>query len=250
MIWPLLRTRRWIGFTAVVVLAIVAFGLLSAWQWSRAEERRAERSALEASVAERPVDWTQAAGLVRAGADWVSVSVEGQYRQDDQMVVRQRPLNARNGFWVLTPLATSSGELWVNRGWIPAGPDALSTPAIPRPPAGIVTVSGFLRAAPTADPERNRGLPAGQVSDPDPRLLHRPDALADGYLQLASSEPGQQDVVALGLPEIDDGRNVSYAVQWALFALIALSGWYYFLRREARADAAESSPVTASLGSR
>ena len=53
MIWPLLRTRRWIGFTAVVVLAIVAFGLLSAWQWSRAEERRAERSALEASVAER-----------------------------------------------------------------------------------------------------------------------------------------------------------------------------------------------------
>jgi cytochrome oxidase assembly protein ShyY1 len=56
VIWPLLRTPRWIGFSVVVVVVIVAFGLLSAWQWGRAEERRAEGIALLAAVDQAPVD--------------------------------------------------------------------------------------------------------------------------------------------------------------------------------------------------
>lgn len=50
----LLRTRRWQGFTALVLGSIVAFGLLSAWQWSRAEERRMERIDLESAQSARP----------------------------------------------------------------------------------------------------------------------------------------------------------------------------------------------------
>lgn len=247
MIWPLLRTRRWIGFTAVVVLAIVAFGLLSAWQWSRAEDRRTERVALESSLSGQPVTWLRAAELIRNGSDWVPVQVTGTYDADTQIVVRKRPLNSRNGFWVLTPLRTADGDLWVNRGWIPAGVDALSTPDLPAPPEGEVTIAGLLRPAPSVEPASNDGLPPGQVADPDPRLLPRPVDLPDAYLQLTSSDPAQQDVTTLGLPEIDDGRNISYAVQWALFALVALSGWYYFLRREAAEDAA---PVDEPVGTR
>jgi len=247
VIWPLLRTRRWIGFTAVVVLAIVAFGLLSAWQWSRAEDRRTERVALESSLSGQPVTWLRAAELIRNGSDWVPVQVTGTYDADTQIVVRKRPLNSRNGFWVLTPLRTADGDLWVNRGWIPAGVDALSTPDLPAPPEGAVTIAGLLRPAPSVEPASNDGLPPGQVADPDPRLLPRPVDLPDAYLQLTSSDPAQQDVTTLGLPEIDDGRNISYAVQWALFALVALSGWYYFLRREAAEDAA---PVDEPVGTR
>lgn len=249
MIWPLLRTRRWIGFTAVVVLAIVAFGLLSAWQWSRAEDRRTERATLEAAIGDRPVSWSQAADLVRDGADWVPVEIMGTYAPEAQVVVRKRPLNSRNGFWVLTPLITPAGDVWVNRGWIPAGPDALTTPVIPAPPEGEVSVSGLMRPAPPADPSRNEGLPEGQVADPDPRLLARPGALAFGIVQLTGSAPAQPDVITLGLPEIDDGRNISYAVQWAIFALVALSGWYYFLRREASEDAT-AAPADEPVGTR
>ena len=47
----LLKTRRWVGFTAIVVVSIIGFGLLSRWQWSRADEQRAERLAIsEAQV--------------------------------------------------------------------------------------------------------------------------------------------------------------------------------------------------------
>ena len=43
MIWSLLRTRRWLGFTALVVVSIVAFGLLSPWQLQRADVKREQR---------------------------------------------------------------------------------------------------------------------------------------------------------------------------------------------------------------
>jgi cytochrome oxidase assembly protein ShyY1 len=240
MIWPLLRTRRWIGFTAVVVAAIVAFGLLSSWQWSRAEDRRAERTALESAAEAAPRDWPSAVEEARSGTDWVPAQVTGIYEPDAQVLVRKRPYNSRNGFWVMTVLETPDSRVWVNRGWIPAGADALSTPDIPTPPAGSVTVDGLLRTPPASDPGRNEGLPSGQVADADPRAMPQAGALPDLYLQRTSSDPADPDVIPVELPEIDDGRNISYAVQWALFALVAIGGWYFFLRREAIEDAQSS----------
>lgn len=38
--------------------------------------------------------------------------------------------------------------------------------------------------------------------------------------------------------------NISYAVQWILFALVAFAGWFFFLRREARTVAAEGKDPT------
>lgn len=240
MIWPLLRTRRWIGFTGVVVAAIVAFGLLSSWQWSRAEERRAERTALKAAAQAEPRDWSAAVSEARTGTDWVPAQVSGIYLPDAQVLVRKRPYNSRNGFWVMTVLETPRERVWVNRGWIPAAADALSSPDIPAPPSGTVTVDGLLRTAPASEPGRNEGLPPGQVADADPRALPDVSALPDLYLQRTASDPDEPDVIPVELPEIDDGRNISYAVQWALFALVAIGGWYFFLRREAIEDARAS----------
>ncbi len=228
------------GFTAVVVTAIVAFGLLSSWQWSRAEDRRAERTALESAARSAPQDWSTAVAEARSGTDWVPAQISGTYLEDAQVLVRKRPYNARNGFWVMTVLETPSERVWVNRGWIPASADALSTPDIPAPPQGTVTVDGLLRTPPASDPGRNEGLPPGQVADADPRTMPEAGALPDLYLQRTSSDPEEADVIPIELPEIDDGRNISYAVQWALFALVAIGGWYFFLRREAIEDARAS----------
>jgi cytochrome oxidase assembly protein ShyY1 len=43
------------------------------------------------------------------------------------------------------------------------------------------------------------------------------------------------------VPTIDEGRNISYAIQWLIFATVAIAGWFVFLRREAREDRAEQS---------
>jgi cytochrome oxidase assembly protein ShyY1 len=247
VIWPLLRTPRWIGFSVVVVVVIVAFGLLSAWQWGRAEERRAEGIALLAAVDQAPVDLMDD---LRDAGEWTPVLISGTYVAEAQTLVRKRPLNARNGFWVMTPLRASSGTVWINRGWVAAQSDALASPTVAEPPLGTVTVQGYLRAAPDAVAARNVGLPDGQVSDPDPAVLPDVDALPGTYVQLSSSTPAETGIQPLPLPESDDSRNLSYAVQWLLFALVAMGGWFFFLRREALEEAAaadvESDAVSAA----
>lgn len=243
MIWPLLRTRRWLGFTVLVIVAIVAFGLLSTWQWSRAEQHRAEREALQTAVAQTPQPLESALRSTPGAWDWTPTTALGTFDTANEVVVRKRPLEARNGFWVLTPLITDGPTVWVNRGWIPVGADALSTPVIPAPPGGEVEVTGYLLPFEEADPGRNEGLPQGQVAAPALPLLPSVGASEVGVLQLASSVPDQQDIRPLPLPEVDESRNISYAVQWLLFAGVAIGGWFFFLRREAREDAQALAPT-------
>jgi cytochrome oxidase assembly protein ShyY1 len=244
----LLRTRRWLGFTAVVIGAIIAFGLLSTWQWHRAEIRRAERIALQtASQGEpTPLGAIALASGVSPGDEWRSVTAQGRYLPDAQAAVRKRPLDARNGFWMMTALATDDGPVvWVNRGWMPAGADALATPPFPPPPPGEVTVTGYLRILEAGEPGGNDGLPTGQIAAPAAALLPAVSGTLPAYLQLRSSDPEQDGLIILPLPEVDEGRNVSYAVQWILFAFVAVGGWFFFLRREAQEDAERTAGAAA-----
>ena len=240
----LLTTRRWLGFTLVVLGAIVAFGLLSTWQWSRAEQHREERLALQAAAQSEatPFGAVDLGAGVSAADEWRPVVLEGTYLPGAEVVVRKRPLDAQNGFWVMSALETTDGRVvWVNRGWMPAGRDALATPLIPGAPAGTVEVTGYLRAFEDAAPDRNDGLPAGQIAAPAPALLPDLGAVAPGYVQLTASAPEQDGLVPLPLPDVDEGRNISYAVQWLLFAGVAMAGWFFFLQREAREDALAGS---------
>lgn len=212
----LLKTRRWISFTILVIVVIIAFGLLSRWQWARAEERRVQRT--EIANAQTPVPFDPA-----TNAEWQPVTLTGSY-EDQQTLVRRRPLNGRNGFWVVS----SMNGVPIVRGWIPAtgAPTDVVTP--PAPPAGTVTVVGRFRDAEEASDDG--GLPEGQVMN-----------LSTPYVQLTSSDPDQAGLQPLPLPEVDEGRNISYAVQWILFALVATIGWFFFLRREARDSIRPSS---------
>jgi len=223
----LLRTRRWISFTALVVIVIVAFGFLSRWQWSRAMDKQAEHNAEVAAMSGARVD------IAQADHAWQAVRATGEFDARSQVLVRKRPQNTMNGFWVMTPLTTTAGStVWVNRGWLRAEGAATVTPEIPSPPAGTVSINGVLREWETAG--TTSGLPERMISDPDPRVLPMA-GLATGYLQLI--EPQQPGLEIVELPDTDDSRNISYAIQWILFALVAIGGWFYVLRREAREDA-------------
>jgi cytochrome oxidase assembly protein ShyY1 len=251
--WSLLRTRRWLGFTAVVIGAVIAFGLLSHWQWSRADEKRNQRVELQEALASTPAQissLTLRGDAVTGPDEWRSVATSGTYLPGTQVVVRKRPLDTRNGFWVMTALQQADGSaIWVNRGWLPAGKDALSTPPVPAPPTGVVAISGYLRGFEESDAGASIGLPVGQIAAPAAELLPQADLGLRGYVQLASSDPAQQGLVVLPVPAVDEVQNISYAVQWLLFAGVAIGGWFFFLRREALEDVerrGEPSPASIS----
>lgn len=240
-----MRTPRWLGFTALVIAVIVAFGLLSAWQWQRAEQKRAERIALQSALASTVVplaDLAPVEGLVEGADVWRQVSATGEYLAGTEVLARKRPLDARNGFWVMAALRQPDGQVvWVNRGWLPATGEALSSPVVPAAPAGTVEVVGYLRAFEGAGAGANDGLPDGQVAAVAPAALPSAGPAFPGYLQLAESTPAEEGLVAVPLPTVDEGRNISYAIQWLIFAGVALGGWFFFLRREAREDAVAGS---------
>ena len=224
----LLRTRRWQGFTAVVIVAILGFGLLSRWQWSRAEDKRLEQQALAVSQLQ-PVT----PGPMDDVAEFTAVTVTGTYDPDSRRLVRQRPLEGRNGFWVVEQLSTELGRLWVLRGWTPATARAQDSPDVPSIDSTPVTVEGFARplTGGTALVDRG-GLPFDQLTEINAAQLPDPGDM-NWYLQARASQPADP-LVPVPLPAPDEFQNISYAIQWLLFAGVAIAGWFFFLRREAR----------------
>jgi cytochrome oxidase assembly protein ShyY1 len=229
-VFALLKSPRWLGFTTIVIVSIIGFGLLSRWQWDRADEQRVERLAIsEAQV-------LQAVDSVNDLDEFTRVQISGIYDNDNTQLVRQRPLDGGNGYWVMTPLDTNSGtRIWVIRGWVGASTIATEIPAIPQAQIGQTQVNGAVRyfEEPLADVY---GLPVGVVAKMSLEELTAQNPLSavdNRVVQLISSSPSDE-IVIVPLPQVDEGQNISYAVQWILFALVAIIGWFIFLRREAQ----------------
>ncbi len=237
-VWSLLKTRRWIAFSLLVVVAIAAFGLLSRWQWQRAEEERTAREAWAVQEATSPVSLAEAVGSPR---EWSPVRVEGRFSPESTVLVRQRPLDGRNGFWVVSALDTPDGRVWVNRGWIPATGAATGVVSAPPPPSGPVIVEARVRLSDPAPAAEPTDLPSGQVSALIPARLGAD--VESIYLEAIASEPTDPEVTRIPAPVIDETQNISYALQWLVFAIIAVTGWWFFLRREAREDRASGAPA-------
>ncbi len=230
--------RRWIGLALAVVLLVSAFVLLGRWQLHRLDERRAFNAVITANTAAapRPAAALLAPGRgVPAGAEWSRVTARGRYDAAHQILVRYRPLDGEPGFHVLTPLVTAGGSaVLVNRGWIP-GTGSAELPRAPKPPAGVVAVTGRVRPTEHADP--GEGRPAGgQVRYVDVAQIAGtlPYPVAGGYVELVGQRPAPGDTPhLLPLPELSEGPHLAYAVQWFLFAAIAIGGVFFLAYDEA-----------------
>ena len=227
--WALLKTRRWQGFTAIVVFAMVAFAALSYWQWMRAEEKQSTSANIAAASA-TPVF----VAVSDAVTEFAPVVVEGIFRSEAVVLVRNRPLLGTNGLWVVQRLATDEGDVWVLRGWVPAGKDARQSPAVASAPSGRVRVTGVARSL-----EPGTALSSEIVAElPQSQILELSRAQLPGngsawYIQQVSSSPADS-LTIVPVPTIDATRNFVYAIQWLIFALVAIISWVFFLRREAR----------------
>ncbi|MGP4096022.1 SURF1 family cytochrome oxidase biogenesis protein [Nonomuraea sp. KM90] len=239
-----LLTPRWLALHVVVLLVIPAFVFLGRWQFGRFEERSANSERVTANIEAAPVPLERLAApgrQVREDDRFRKVTVAGTYDQTHALLVRRRPQDGRNGYYVLTPLVTGGGTaVIVNRGWVPAAATADAAPEVPAPPAGQVTVTGRLRLSETEESsgiQERSGLPAGQVLliNADKIGKGLPYRLVGGYVELTEQQPKPAAAPA-PVPEPDvgagGGLNLAYGVQWWLFIGIAIGGWILLIRRE------------------
>ena len=251
MVYRFLLTRRWLGLLAVAIVVAASCVLLGRWQLHRLEYKHHRNELVSRNIAATPVLPGRLLSVDRgpdAADQWRRVRTTGRYDPDHTLLVRNRPLDGQIGFHVLVPFVTAAGPaLLVDRGWVPAGENATVVPEVPRPPPGEVAVTVRLRPS---EPASTTGTPPrGQVTRIDVSTIRQdlPYPTYGGYGELTREEPRPRAAPArLDLPELSTGPHLAYAVQWFLFALMALGAFVVLARREAadrRAAAAGAAPV-------
>jgi cytochrome oxidase assembly protein ShyY1 len=230
----MLTTRKWIGLSVFALVVIVAFGVLSAWQWQRAQRDEVVASAVPAAEvfsAGEPLA-TSAYGTV--------VTASGTYDATHQVVV----VHGNGTYWVVTPLRPSSG---------PAIPVARATvtsvddPAVADVTSGIVAVTGVAQPY-EGDPGTPSSLPAGQADRLTASGLALPYPAVGGWVALESQTPPAAVATTPVLPPITAQaggnlrlQNASYALQWLLFAGFVIFFWARMLRDDLRAPGPEQT---------
>lgn len=228
---------------AVAALCVV----LGTWQVARERDKHAANDNLRRNNHAPVAPITSVlpvlgnAATPRADAvQFRQVTATGTYDAAHQSLVRQRSVDWRDGYLVLTPLRTSDGVLLVIRGLIAAGPTA----AVSAPPApgGQVSITGRVRPAESRS-DRASELPGGQVEtiNPTQQQSRLGVPLFAGSVDLGPDQPGTQGLIAMPAADLSnpaggaiEPQHIAYVIQWYLFAALALAAPLAMARAEGR----------------
>ncbi|MEX2275489.1 MAG: SURF1 family protein [Actinomycetota bacterium] len=244
-------TPRWIFATLAIVAVSATCIRLGIWQLDRLEQRRSFNAQVERGRRAAPVPVRELVPEGRVAAEesaaYRRVRAIGTYQTDRGFILFGRTLEGRPGNHVLTPLELPDGEvLLVDRGWVPI---ELDQPPVAQalPPRGTVEVAGVLVPSEEGEgPDESGIVGAIDVSSIGEALG---EATLPMYLLLEQQvppQPGELPEPVL-LPALSEGPHLSYAVQWFIFASIALIGFGVILRKAAREQRRRDRPERGSI---
>jgi surfeit locus 1 family protein len=245
-----LRRPRWLVAHLVALTAIVVFASLGMWQLRRHDERGELNTRIEARSAAAPAELS---GLLDRTGDvteleYRQVTLQGEYRTGDEVILQARSLDGVSGHHVLTPVALSNGTaVIVDRGWVPID---VAGPPVPEaaPPSGPVTISGLVRLSQQRGSFGPTDPPTGtleRVSRVDIDRLQQQTSLQllPVFVDLSEQTPAQAGLPRiLPPPETDAGPHLSYAVQWFVFAGVVLISYPVLMVRTASGSRRRSRP--------
>jgi cytochrome oxidase assembly protein ShyY1 len=233
-----------------VVLLVVLMVNLGFWQLRRLDERKEFNESVRSRSALAIADYST---VVPPGTDpddveWRVVHANGVFVPEEEVLVVNRSQGGVAGRNVVTPLRLDGGALLlVTRGFVPETVD------VPPAPSGVVRITGVVRA-----PEQRRTGQLTEASDGELREFQRldiariapqmPGPVEPVSLDLRESAPAQGDVLAMVPdPELADGPHLSYAVQWFIFSLCAVVGWFFAVRRSALTASGRRRPTRSPI---
>jgi cytochrome oxidase assembly protein ShyY1 len=237
---------RWFRWGALVATFVLAASALSAWQFDRREHRVAQIQLVVENYDRAPapldeVNWVHLDGEL-ATEEWRVVQVSGRYLPDAQWLVRNRPLEGKAGFLQLAAFQLADGRIvMVERGWLPTGDSGSSPEADFEIGPEERTVTLRLRASETNNPSPGavgdaRSITSINLAYLDLELVGQGELITDFYGRLVSESPADAAYpLQMPKPSLSEGNHLSYALQWILFALLAVAALIWAVRREGMA---------------
>ncbi|WP_298928024.1 SURF1 family protein [uncultured Ramlibacter sp.] len=229
------RAGRFWLITAAAAVGIAATASLGAWQLSRAAQKQGLQSAIEARKNLVALDNTGLSAIKSAAdAVWQPVALRGRWAPQHTVFLDNRQMQAKPGFYVLTPLLLDGGgAVVVQRGWVQRNfSEREKLPALDTP-QGPVEVRGRI-APPPAKLYEFAAPAAGAIRQ---NLDLAAYAAQTGLplrqdLSLQQTGPASEGLLR-DWPEVGSGteKHYGYAFQWfALAGLIAiLYVWFQFI---------------------
>lgn len=239
-----LISRRWWWVTILVLVAIAVMVRLSVWQMDRLEQRRAANAVLQEQLAAEPLNLNEVA-LQETDLTEIPdrrVVATGNFDFSEQILLKVQNFQGAAGAHLVAPLRLEGREeaVLVDRGWIP---EAESAPAswsrFDEP--GAVTVEGVIQLTETARRVTPPDEPQQEWFRVNVEAIERqlPYDLLPIYVLQTPPPEGNRALPFREQPEVDlsEGPHLSYAVQWAAFALMLGVGYVVFVyRQETGAD--------------
>ena len=228
---------KWILFHLVVFSAAIGMLGLAKWQWNRHLQRDAFVSSVRAKEALEP---TELAPLLTSSTlsdiEYRRVTATGSYMAGPQITEILRTQNGVNGIDVLTPFQITDGPVViVNRGFV------ADRQAVPPAPSGTIRIGGTARrseARHTGELTDNKDGATTEVRRVDLPVISSKLGVqvAPIFIDFIASEPAATPPPdPVPAPDLSGGPpHVSYTVQWIIFSIASIVGWWLAIRRSKR----------------
>jgi surfeit locus 1 family protein len=222
---PMSPTSRRLAILVLLLIAAV-FVRLGFWQVERLQERRAATRVALAARAEPP-------RTLGTGADWTAeelnerwVEATGVYDREHEVVIRGQSFQGSPGVYVVTPLriAGSDSAVLVLRGFVPSA-DAVRADLDTLNEPGTVRVRGLARPIPSGGgrPIEHRGGTTWARLDLEALRSRLPYPLLPVLVRQTPDSALPRIPTRLPPPEPSEGPHFNYAIQWFLFAAMAVA---------------------------
>ncbi|MDN5910817.1 MAG: SURF1 family protein [Brevibacterium sp.] len=241
------------GSLLLVLVLVTCFVGLSAWQVDRAQHKNEAVESADVDEIEPFNDVMEAQAPMPGILADQRVSLSGHWLPDDQVVVPGRVLDGDKGYWVVTMFAPDDAHLGesveakeaedktiaipVLRGFTTDEQTAMESRAAQGP------VEMKAQIGPVEGPEPGNSLPEGQVRTVSTSQLINlfPDLLTySGFLIPESASGAAASIGTDGLSHVPptttreeggfDLQSAGYAIEWLIFAFMALYMWWQLLR--------------------
>ncbi|MEJ6607262.1 MAG: SURF1 family protein [Candidatus Planktophila sp.] len=219
------REQRQILKNLVALILILGCLWASQWQFQRGIDRHDRNSQIKAQL-QLPTISLDDVDRNLDEYEWRSVKTSGTFDTGEQILLKNRYFEGVYGYEVLTRFEMLDGRMiWVDRGWVKAGKDALTPPVVTAVPAGQVDIQARLRL--------DRSLPQGaffalpsNAQTMISKLNAQSSTDSEGfYLDLINGSIDFLTPAAPAqVPELSDGPHLAYSLQWIFFAGLVIYG--------------------------